>query len=165
VSEGESPVERTAPEAEAGPVALSRLIDEIRADRRWREEVAALRSGSAGSERQASPAADSRPDANLDALDEAIVAADREVPIEPGRPVIGEAWARVRRQIHGEIRIYQDRQTAANQLIAAALRRLDARLAAADALAAEIEPIGALRLAVEELEARLTEVERWRANG
>ncbi|HEV8632712.1 MAG TPA: hypothetical protein VG370_00515 [Chloroflexota bacterium] len=180
----ERPVERPGPEVETGPVALSRLLDEIRADPRWREEVAALRPEPAGGEGTSEDVLE----ATLDALEAAIAAADRVVPIDPGRLVIGDAWARVRRQIHSEIRIYQDRQTVVNRQIAAALRRIaaeldpsvpeaaiaelwsalrriEARLGEADALAAEIEPLGALRVAVAQLETRLAEVERWRAKG
>ena len=179
MSERESPVEGGEPAVEAGPVALSRLLDEIRADARWRGEVAALRSGSGGAEGAPSEGPTSAAEAigaALAALDEAIEAADAVVPIEPGRLVIGDAWARMRRQIHREIRIYQDRQATVNREVAAALRlvaaglgstleRLEEQLGAADALTSEIEPLGALRVAVGELEARLSEVERWRARG
>jgi hypothetical protein len=180
------PGQATGSEAELGPVALSRLLDEIRADARWREELAALREG-AEAPATAQPSAEAIASA-LDELDDAIEAADAVVPIEPGRLVIGDAWGRVRRQIHAEIRIYQDRQTEANRRVAAALRRiaaqldrsaegatigelwralgqLEARVAATESLGAEIEPLGAMRVALQEIEARLREVERWRASG
>jgi hypothetical protein len=45
---------------------------------------------------------------------EAIQASVQEVPIVPGRPLIGDAWAVLRRQLHADIRIYHDKQTAVN---------------------------------------------------
>jgi hypothetical protein len=169
---------------ESAPVALSRLIDELRADPRWREEIAASRAGARatgeGPGGAGATTGGARLEATLAALEGAIAEADAVVPIEPGRLVVGDAWARLRRQIHAEIRIYQDRQTTVNREVAAALgqiaaelrgaldrieARIEERLGATDALAAEIEPLGAVRLAVEQLEARLSEVERWRGSG
>jgi hypothetical protein len=149
--------------AETGPVALSRLLDEIRADRGWREQVDALArppepppaESPPPPERLAAPPADPALADALAALADAIVAADAVVPIGSGRPVVGEAMAALRRQIHGEIRIYQDRQTLVNQQLAASLRRLAAALdpAVPDA------PLAALWSALGRLEARIEAIE------
>jgi hypothetical protein len=144
--------------AETGPVALSRLLDEIRRDTHWREaiEAAARPTENPAAERLAVPPADAALADAVAALAEAVAAADAVVPIESGRPVLGDAMAALRRQIHAEIRIYQDRQTLVNQHVTAALRRLVDALdpAGADAL------LAALWSALGRMEARVEAIER-----
>jgi hypothetical protein len=161
--------------AETGPVALSRLLDEIRADRGWREQIdltgaptgppvgdaPAAAGPPAPAERLVVPPADNALADALGALADAVVAADAVVPIGGGRPVVGEAMAVLRRQIHAEIRIYQDRQTLVNQQLAAALRRL---VAALDPTASG-GPLAALWSAVGRLEARIEAIEATVAAG
>ena len=103
------------------PVAISRLLDEIRGDTRWRDELAALaaRGGFAPGGAEA-----------VERLSAAIAEAASEVAIEAGSPIVGDAMARLRRRVHAEIRIYQDRQTAVNLEVADAVRRIETRLAA-----------------------------------
>jgi hypothetical protein len=156
------PAAGASPEAStAADVALvARLLDEIRADVWWHEEVARLRrTGGAAAPTGQSPADGAAeetvpelpplPDAEplqataplemaprpspdlaaaIQAIEAGIRAADAVVTIEPGRPVVGQLWAALRRQIHADARIYLDRQTSINLEILAALRRIERAL-------------------------------------
>ena len=189
----------TEPTSAAADVAyVARLLDDIRADRNWREAVASLEAGEDGAE-PAEEAAPEEPEGEeeapprtprvqvpsappadwglpvaIEAIEAGIRAADAVVEIAPGRPVVGQPWAALRRQIHADARIYLDRQTAINLEIVAALRRvqqaldpaqldaglgavwaavgaLEARLAALDDhLSARIDELGAQRAALDE---------------
>lgn len=126
-------------------VHLSRIIDEIRNDVRWRERIADLDAEKAkGGDAAPQEPGDARPIreplrlpeleplpesggipaalvAACDTIEGAIEAADQVVPVEAGRPIVGELWARVRHQIQADVRRYQDRQTMVNRTIVAAL--------------------------------------------
>ena len=145
----------------AADVALvARLLDEIRADVWWREEVARLRRTGGSAAPTGQPPADAARDetvpqlpplpdvepppttppleiaprptpglaGTIQAIEAAIRAADAVVTIEPGRPVVGQLWAALRRQIHADARIYLDRQTSINLEILDALRRIERAL-------------------------------------
>jgi hypothetical protein len=217
---GGQPSTGAAPEA--GPVAIARLLDEIRRDRRWREEIEAQRSR-ADTPASAEPiVAAPPPDAALRigvaALAHAIEHARAEVPVLPGPPALVGAWARLRAIVLSTVGVYQRRQVFVNGETAAALRRvaelldptdpgsavgalwveiarlgqrvdaIEARLGGdgasalrpgddegaggasrldgiernASALALEIEPLGRVRAAVAEIQARLEALERDR---
>src|SRR5437764_1445122 len=81
-------------------------------------------------------------------------------PVAPGPPsspptASRRRWAALRRQVHADIRIYQDRQSAVNEQVLAALLKLER----------EIDPTetgssgAALWAAIFALQARLVEVE------
>jgi hypothetical protein len=164
-------------EEQAGTVELvSQLIDEIRGDTTWREELESKRRGDRAPAEEpqvedmpkpspppTAPPRDPALGAALSAGAAALSAAEAVVPIESGRPVIGEAWAVLRRQIHADIRIYGDRQSAVNHELMAALRRIDTALDAGDpvsALGAAWSAIGGLHTRLEVLDARVRDLER-----
>lgn len=159
---------------------VSRLLFEIRADQGWREalgpraadaEAAAAEASEPADRGQrheahklsplAAPEVDAALDATMSALSASIDAAEEVVPIVAARPLVGDAWARLRRRIHAEIRIYQDRQSSLNREVLAALRRLEGALDARDPTAAvgsAWAAIGATRAEIEQLESRLLEL-------
>jgi len=122
-------------DAEEAIRTVSRLIAEIRRDASWREAV----DKSAQTIEESAPASRTTPglvapkpdpqiDATLNQATAAADAADAVVPIVAGTPVVGEVWAALRRQVHADIRIYQDRQSAFNHEILAALRHVQRAL-------------------------------------
>jgi hypothetical protein len=118
---------------EAGQLRISQLLDEIRRDQRWREEVEAHR----GRDRRPAGA-------------EPLVAAPAPDPILR----IGVAALAMRRG--GTTNAGEVPRLAVLERTTSALER------SASALALEIEPLGQVRAAVAELEARLRALERSR---
>ena len=152
---------------ETGPVALSRLLDEIRRDGSWREETGRDPNGAAApsAEPLRAPLPDPALAAALEALDAAVAAAAGELPVESDRAVLGEAIAALRRKLHAELRIYQERQALVNRQTGELLRRLAAQLdpGQPDAALAELwTALGQLdaRMAALENAAALARVDR-----
>jgi hypothetical protein len=143
------------------PTAIARLLDEIRRDPRWREEVAALVGPvEAPTEPDGRPLAAPPLDPSLPAiaarLAEAVEQAGADAPIEPGRPFIGDVWARLRQLIRAEIASYRSRQAVVNGQTAAALQRIVLALDPADPASA----LGAVWTELIQLESRVGQLER-----
>jgi hypothetical protein len=128
------PVDAAAPPPSDEAQLVAELLDEVRSDTRWRELIAALKQpippppappaeppavGWPESLRVDLPAPASDPTLAelIEGIGQSIHASVQEVPVLPGRPLIGDAWALFRRQLHADIRLYLDRQTAVNLAI------------------------------------------------
>jgi hypothetical protein len=144
---------------------IAQLLDQIRGDTRWREEVAAARAPAAPQTTPPSvepmltpqaPPPGPALGAAFEAMGAAIRAVDAPIPLDPATPVVGEAMAAFRRRVHAEIRIAQDRQTAVNYAIVAALESLVRHLDPASASS----PVGALWNAAGEMAAAVTDLRR-----
>jgi len=144
-----------------GPAAISRLLEEIRRDAGWRERVEALRQvapapAEPATSPPAAPALDPALRAIVSRLVDAADQAGREPPIEPGRALIGDVWARLRQLIRAEIGSYQARQAVVNGEAVAALQRLVATLDPADPASA----LGAIWAELLRLDATAGQLER-----
>jgi len=181
----------------AGLEEIARLLDEIRRDPDWRAEVAAaaapvIRAVTVEPPRPSVAAVQVELADTVKTLLSAIEQADEPIAVGIGTPVVGEAMAAFRRRVHAEIRLSQDRQTAVNKVLVAALRRLAEQVATTqgpiwatiDGLAAEVaelrsrvnalegelgriealelEPLGHVRVAVAELVERVKALEGGR---
>jgi hypothetical protein len=145
----------------SGPSALARLLDEIRRDTGWREEIAALAEPAAASDQPsgrplAAPPLDPGLPAIVAGLLDAIARAGAGAPAEPGKPFVGDVRARLRQFIRAEIEPYRERQSIVNEQVAAALRRIALALDPADPEGA----LGALWSELARLDARVDELGR-----
>jgi hypothetical protein len=153
------------------PSEIAKLLDEIRGDVGWREAVAAAQAAASAPPPPARvdeipaprvPEVGSSLGDAIVAMREAIRAADEPIEIGARTPLLGDAMAAFRRRLHDEIRISQDRQTAANRATLAALERLAAQVDPANresALGVLFGAIGELTTVVNDLQRRVAALE------
>jgi hypothetical protein len=149
-----------------GPGRIARLLSEIRGDAAWRERVASLAQAIEPAPAPPRTLAAQELDPSLSSIVAQLAAAAeqarQEPPIEPGRPFVGDVWARLRQLIRSEIASYQARQSVVNGEATAALQRLVAALDPIDpgsALGAVWAELARLDQSVADLERRLARLE------